>query len=323
MRPIEVSDEAVIQAGNDLLAANRNITGFALRKVVGGGSASRLRQVWDDHVNSQALSKVEPVAELPVEVAGELKELTDGLVQRLQNMAVGLNDKAVKAAERRVSDLVKSVGEQRAQAESELADASTAVDELEAQLDAAAQDKELLRVKLDEANAAIQKQAVEVAQLTERLVAAERATKAAHEQHATDIAASQKTIAGHVAEIGKMRDQASASDAAAKQVVLKHAAEIADVNGKSQALAIELAQVRERLAGAEAGVKAAQEQVAVEVAKAAKARDEAAERYAAESEKAIKAREEAARYAGQVDAMERQVTELMAKIGAAPEANIG
>lgn len=314
MRPVEVSDEEVIQAGNDLLATGRNCTGFALRKALGGGSAPRLRQVWDDHINSQAMAKVEPVAELPVEVAGELRELSDGLVQRLQNMAVGLNDKAVKAAERRVSDLVKSVGEQRSQAERELADASTAVDELEVQLEAAAQDKELLRVKLDEANAGSQKQAVEFAQLTERLAAAERATKAAHEQHATDLAASQTTIAGHVAEIGKLRDQVGAADAAAKQVVLKHAAELAEVNGKSQALAIELAQVRERLAGAEAGVKAAQELVAVETANTAKERDETT----IAREAAVKAREEAARYAGQIDALERQVQELMAKVAAAP-----
>ena len=239
------------------------------------------------------------------EVAGELKELSDGLVQRLQNMAVNLNDKAVRAAERRVSDLVKSVGEQREQAERELADAGQAVDELEAQLDVAAQDKDILRVKLDDANAAIQKQAVEIAQLTERLAAAERATKAAHEQHATDIAASQTTIKGHVEEIGKMREQLAAADAAAKQVNQLHGVALADVNGKSQALAIELAQVRERLAAAETGVKAAGEQVAME------------------AEKATKAREEAARYAGQVDAMERQVTELMAKVGAAPTANPG
>jgi len=300
MRPIEVTDAEVIQAGKDLIAANRNITGFALRKVVGGGSASRLRQVWEDYINSQALSKVEPVAELPVEVAGELRELTDGLVQRLQNMAVGLNDKAVKAAERRVSDLVKSVGEQRAQAESELADASTAVDELEAQLDVAAQDKELLKSKLGEANTAIQKQAVEAAQLAERLAAAERATKASQEQHAADSAAAQTTIKGHVAEIAKLRDQAAAAEAASKETAKQHAAALADVNGKSQGLAIELAQIRERLAGAETGVRVAGEQVA------------------AEAEKTAKAREEAARYAGQIDAMERQVKELMAKVGATP-----
>ena len=33
MRPIEFTDEAVIQAGLDLRSAGRNITGFALRNV--------------------------------------------------------------------------------------------------------------------------------------------------------------------------------------------------------------------------------------------------------------------------------------------------
>lgn len=282
MRPVEVTEEAIIQAGNQLLSANRNITGFALRKAVGGGSAPRLRQVWDDYLSSQALAKVEPVAELPVEVASELKELSDGLVQRLQNMAVGLNDKAVKAAERRVSELVKSVREQQEQSERELSDASMAVDELEAQLDTAAQDKELLQSKLDEAVAINQMQSVEIAQLKERLLAAERATKAANDQHETELATLQANLKEHLAEIAKMRDQLAAADA--------------EVNSKSQALAIELAQVRERLAAAEAGAQVAGQQCA------------------AQTEKAEKAMEEAARYAGQIDVLERQVKDLMEKL---------
>jgi len=238
VRPTEVTDAEVVQAGEALIAANRNVTGFALRKALGGGSAPRLRQVWDDHLNSQSLSKVEPVAELPNEVASELRELTDGLVQRLQNMAVGLNDKAVKASEKRVSELVKSVGAQRAQAERELADASTAVDELESQLGAAAQEKAQLLAKLDASNTTIQQQAVELAQLTERLAAAERATNTA----------------------------------------------------------------QERLVAAETGARVAAEQVAKE------------------AEKTVKAREDAARAAGQVDSLERQVKELMTKVGVVPAA---
>ena len=45
MRPVEFAPEAIIQAGLDLQAAGRNITGFALRQKVGGGNPSRLRQV--------------------------------------------------------------------------------------------------------------------------------------------------------------------------------------------------------------------------------------------------------------------------------------
>ncbi|MEZ4128564.1 DNA-binding protein, partial [Salmonella enterica] len=54
MRPAEFTQEQIIEAGEQLQAAGRNITGFALRQKVGGGNPSRLKQVWDEHVNSQA-----------------------------------------------------------------------------------------------------------------------------------------------------------------------------------------------------------------------------------------------------------------------------
>ena len=63
MRPVEFAPEAIIQAGKDLQTVNRNVTGFALRQKVGGGSPSRLKQVWDEHLDSQSMTKVEPVAE--------------------------------------------------------------------------------------------------------------------------------------------------------------------------------------------------------------------------------------------------------------------
>lgn len=192
MRPVEVNVADIIQAGKDLLAANRNITGFALRKAVGGGSAPRLRQVWDDYLDSKSISKVESVAELPVEVASELKELSDGLVRKLEFMAVSLNDKAVKASERRVSDLVKSVGEQQAQSERELADASNTVDELEEQLIEAENGRELLSVQLADASSEKQKLAIEVAQLSERLAAAEERAQTAGAQVAFEAERSAK-----------------------------------------------------------------------------------------------------------------------------------
>jgi len=135
MRPVEFSPESIISAGQDLQATGRNITGFALRQKVGGGNPSRLKQVWDEHLASQSVTKAEPVAELPVEVAEEVALVTKELTQRLAALAVELNDKAVKAADRRVHEVVRSAGEQRAQAERELADASQTVEDLESIVD--------------------------------------------------------------------------------------------------------------------------------------------------------------------------------------------
>ena len=40
-RPAEFAPEAIIQAGQELRDAGRNITGFALRQKVGGGNPDR------------------------------------------------------------------------------------------------------------------------------------------------------------------------------------------------------------------------------------------------------------------------------------------
>lgn len=43
MRPAEFTPEQIIEAGQELQAAGRNITGFALRQKVGGGNPQGLR----------------------------------------------------------------------------------------------------------------------------------------------------------------------------------------------------------------------------------------------------------------------------------------
>ena len=68
-------------------------------------------------------------------MAEEVAAVTKSLTERLATLAVELNDKAVKAAERRVAEVLRTAGEQREQAERELVDAAQTVDELEAQLD--------------------------------------------------------------------------------------------------------------------------------------------------------------------------------------------
>lgn len=165
MRPAEFTSEQIIEAGQALQAAGRNITGFALRQKVGGGNPSRLKQVWDEHISSRAVTRAEPVAELPVEVAEEVAAVTKALTERLATLAVELNDKAVKTAERRVAEVIRTAGEQREQAERELADAAQTVDDLESRLDEGKAAAEVLEKRLAELQAAHQTQAVELAQV--------------------------------------------------------------------------------------------------------------------------------------------------------------
>ena len=172
MRPAEFPVEAIIEAGQALQAAGRNVTGFALRQKVGGGNPTRLRQVWDEHLASSSVAPAQPVAELPIEVAEEVANVTKALTERIATLAVELNDKAVKAAERRVAEVLRTAGEQREQAERELADAATTVDDLEAALDQTKAEVAALTGKLTDSQAHGQAQAVELAQLRERRAAA-------------------------------------------------------------------------------------------------------------------------------------------------------
>ena len=308
MRPVEFAPQAIIEAGQALQAASRNITGFALRQKVGGGNPTRLKQVWDEHVASQSVTKVEPVSELPIEVAEEVSAVTKALSERLAALAVELNDKAVKAAERRVSEVIRTAGVQREQAERELVDAATTVDDLESTLEESKARIETLNDQLVQFQAKAQAQAVELAQVRERLAAAEQGAKAASEQHAAELARMNATIAAertrHQQEAEQLRAELSEQKQTAKAAVAE----------RDQARA-ELATVKVK---AEAADKAHQEhrnQAATEAQRAAERMATAdADRDAARMD-AAHAREEAAKLRGQLEATQVQATELLRVIG--------
>ena len=95
MRPVEFTPEEIVKAGQELRAAGRNITGFALRQKIGGGHPSRLKQVWDEYLNSQVAVKADPFAELPVEVAEEVAAVNKALADFAARGWVKLEPRAV------------------------------------------------------------------------------------------------------------------------------------------------------------------------------------------------------------------------------------
>lgn len=289
-RPADITDEQIIAAGDALIKANRNVTGFALRKVVGGGDPKRLKEVWDRHNVSQSVTNAEPVAELPVEVAETLANLTKSLTEKINALTVDLNDKAVKAQERRVADVLRAAGEQQAQAERELADASQAVDELEAMLaDEQGRTTELEK-RLSESQAVNQAQAVELATLRERLESVEKAAKAAADQHMADMQQLQT----------KLTEQVQAQqNLIAERDLLK--TELTKVQAKAEAAEESHQQQR----------KMATDEIKRNVDKLVKIEEE---RDNAKAE-AGKAREEVAKLNGQLEAMKTQAAQLMQAIG--------
>jgi chromosome segregation ATPase len=331
MRPAEFTTEQIIQAGQALQDAGRNVTGFALRQKVGGGNPSRLKQVWDEHLASKSVTQDEPVAELPVEVAEEVKAVTAALTERITQLAAELNDKAVKAAERRVAEVLRAAGEQREQAERELADAATTVDDLEATLDTTKAEVETLAGKLAESQANGQAQAVELAQLRERLSAAEAATKAAAEKHQAELVKlraeldnAEQARSQAVAELGttkielaRVQQHAADLELATKTTAEKHeAAEKAHhaVDAELSAVKIELARAQQNASGLEASLKE-QKQRSIEVIGKLEDGKQRLERELDEARREAKEASNAlARASGEADTLRSQVASQEATI---------
>lgn len=268
MRPVEFSDEAIIQAGQALRQAGRNVTGFALRQKIGGGNPARLRQVWDDHLASLNVAPTQPVAELPTELAQAVASLTQMVNERIMALVVELNDKAVQAANGRVQEVLRTSEEQQQQAQQELAEAATAVNELDTQLVAAQTEVETLTNQLTDSQAQLQAQAIELAQLRERLVAAEEAGRAAAQAHATELAQSRDTAERLRVELDTLRE-ASANELKmvwqelanvkaaaegdvrhARDEALRHQQAVEQTNGQLVQLRDELVQARQLAAAA-------------------------------------------------------------------------
>src|SRR5450759_2191609 len=159
MRPVEYTNEDIIQAGLELQALGRKLSGFSLRQKLGGGNTKRLEQVWNDYLTSQDVRDAEPATDLPGEIAKAVTVFAKALTDQLLWLAIELNDKAVKAAERRVKGVIRSVEDQREQAERELADAQVV----------------------------IQSQNMELAKLQERLALTEQTAKTESEQYAAEL----------------------------------------------------------------------------------------------------------------------------------------
>ncbi|MCH8500090.1 MAG: DNA-binding protein [Marinobacter sp.] len=150
-RPSEYDDARVIQVGESLVEAGRRVTGYALRRLVGGGDPNRHIRIWRAHQQRKEVVESEPVQELPVEVDELLRQLTGALADQIRGMAVRLNTIAVQTAERRVADVMAGARETQDQAEAELADAAATVEDLEKQLERLQRENAELTAKLAEA----------------------------------------------------------------------------------------------------------------------------------------------------------------------------
>jgi len=135
MRPAEFAESEILEAGKKVEAAGKRVTGYAIRRELGGGDQKRLFSVWNSHFEQGAVEPAQ-LYELPVEMEDVLNRLTGELGAQVRAMAVRLNTHAVKAAERQVAEITREYRELKELNEAEQKDASLIITELEEQLQA-------------------------------------------------------------------------------------------------------------------------------------------------------------------------------------------
>lgn len=151
MRPVEVSVDEIVEAGNQLVSEGKKVTGFALRQITDRGNPSRLRSVWEEHVKQISPEKTLEKAALPAEIERLLSAYAERIAAEMKNMACELNQRSVQAAEVRVTEILRTAEELKNQTSDEISDAVQSLIELDGRLNASSEEGLKLRTELNSA----------------------------------------------------------------------------------------------------------------------------------------------------------------------------
>ncbi|RBP30724.1 plasmid replication DNA-binding protein KfrA [Marinobacter pelagius] len=138
MRPAEIANQEIIEAGKKLQSTGKNITGYGLRRVLGAGDPKRLKFVWDEYV-SKDKSETNDDLRLPAELEDLVIELEKNIVEQVRPIAIQLYDGALKAAQRQVSETSRELKQLKSEIEAEILDANAIIEDLEQRLTDASQ----------------------------------------------------------------------------------------------------------------------------------------------------------------------------------------
>lgn len=133
MRPAEIANHDIIDAGKQLQSEGKNITGYGLRRVLKAGDAKRLKSVWDQYASKDKLGEGADLR-LPAELEDLVVELEGRLVDHLRPLTVQIYEGALKAAQRQVSETSREIKRLQLEVEAEIQDAKSIIDDLEQRL---------------------------------------------------------------------------------------------------------------------------------------------------------------------------------------------
>ncbi len=132
---MKISNEQIIKAGSDLLAANKLVTPFGIRNILGSGCPKRIKKVWDAHTADEALDGVLiEITETPA-LPAEFQETLEAMKEDLARLASGLYSRAFEVSESRVRDTIKEAKRIKQEATQSTREAMEAVSGLDQQLE--------------------------------------------------------------------------------------------------------------------------------------------------------------------------------------------
>lgn len=135
MRPSTYSNEEIIAAGNELLKAKTNITGYSLSIQLGGGRPERLIKVWLAHLTENQNDETKLI-ELSESLEAALDNVLDTIKSNLSSFLVETDNRTNELAEKRVEiERVKFL-ESLSELEEKLSNADAVINKNEDYIDA-------------------------------------------------------------------------------------------------------------------------------------------------------------------------------------------
>jgi len=129
-RTPDVTEIEIIEAGKKLTAINKNVTGSALRKVLGKGDFKRLLRIWTEYEASKN-SKDHTTTELTSEIKQAISDATLTLSQTFESLVQDLYSKVNNGAQQHIYSAINLADSRQKKADNEMHDALSIIEDLE------------------------------------------------------------------------------------------------------------------------------------------------------------------------------------------------
>jgi len=130
-RTPKVSEVEIIEAGKKLLAINKDVTGFSLKKLTGGkGDPIRHRRIWDEYINSQPRENQDS-SYLTPEVKKAINEATSSISKTFESLVQQIYLKANGDAQEHINSAINLADTRKKKADAEIQDAVDIIEEMD------------------------------------------------------------------------------------------------------------------------------------------------------------------------------------------------